>query len=123
MPKEDTCGCGKGRISAYDYKCGHCRTKKESVFVRGLTEKAHQAPGLIVIVGGIPNRTLGSFEYQQVSYSVGDLTAIEKAVLTGEKVCLYHSNREEARSAHLVREFIMDLVQKVILAGNQPKLH
>jgi len=29
-----TCPCGAGKVSAYDGKCGHCRTKKE--------KKAHQ---------------------------------------------------------------------------------
>lgn len=24
-----TCKCGQGKASAYDGKCGHCRTKKE----------------------------------------------------------------------------------------------
>ena len=123
MRKEDTCDCGKGRISAYDYKCGHCRTKEQIAFVRKLTDKAHQAPGLILIVASIPNRTLGELEYQQVRYSIDDLVRIEKAVLNGKKVRLYHSSREEASAAHQVRDFIVDLVQKVILAGNQPKLY
>ena len=24
-----TCRCGKGKVSAYDGKCGHCRNKRE----------------------------------------------------------------------------------------------
>lgn len=25
----EVCPCGKGYVSAYDGKCGHCRTRKE----------------------------------------------------------------------------------------------
>ena len=25
-----TCPCGKGKVSKYDGKCGHCRTKAEA---------------------------------------------------------------------------------------------
>lgn len=28
MSKE-TCGCGRGKVSAHDGKCGNCRTKRE----------------------------------------------------------------------------------------------
>ncbi len=24
-----TCRCGRGKMSAHDFRCGHCRTKKE----------------------------------------------------------------------------------------------
>jgi hypothetical protein len=27
--KTATCRCGKGKVSAYDNKCGHCRSRKE----------------------------------------------------------------------------------------------
>ena len=30
----ETCKCGRGKVSKYDGKCGHCRTRKE--------QKTHQ---------------------------------------------------------------------------------
>ena len=123
MKKPNTCACGKGRISAYDYKCGHCRTKEQAAFARKLQDKAHQAPGLMFIVGTHPVMELGPNEYMKTGYSVEDLKDIEKAVLNGESVTLYHSNHHEAAAAHQMREFITQLVQQVILAGNQPKLY
>lgn len=30
MTKQKVCKCGKGYESAYDKKCGHCRTRKEA---------------------------------------------------------------------------------------------
>lgn len=123
MKKPNTCGCGKGRISAYDYKCGHCRTKEQASFVRKLQDKAHQAPGLMLIVPTPPSTMCGTNEYRQSAYSVEELTAIKKALLNGENVTLYHSYHAEAVMAHRVREFIIQLVQQVILAGNQPKLY
>lgn len=29
-PDRTTCPCGKGKVSAWDGKCGHCRTKAEA---------------------------------------------------------------------------------------------
>lgn len=29
MSDAPTCRCGRGKMSAHDGKCGHCRTKKE----------------------------------------------------------------------------------------------
>lgn len=29
MSKTPTCKCGRGKMSAYDGKCGHCRSRKE----------------------------------------------------------------------------------------------
>ena len=28
-PDRTTCRCGKGKVSAWDGKCGHCRSPKE----------------------------------------------------------------------------------------------
>lgn len=28
-PERVTCRCGKGKVSAWDGKCGHCRNKRE----------------------------------------------------------------------------------------------
>lgn len=28
-PNRITCKCGRGKVSAWDGKCGHCRTKKD----------------------------------------------------------------------------------------------
>ena len=41
---QPTCPCGRGKQSAYDGKCGHCRTKKE--------QKAHWSskPKLAILV-------------------------------------------------------------------------
>jgi hypothetical protein len=38
-----TCRCGKGKVSAWDGKCGHCRTRKE--------QRAHERGGYLDIYG------------------------------------------------------------------------
>ena len=77
----------------------------------------------MLIVGTHPVMELGPNEHMKTGYSVEDLKDIEKAVLNGESVTLYHSNHHEADAAHQVRAFITQVVQQVILAGNQPKLY
>jgi hypothetical protein len=42
-PRAETCRCGKGKVSAYDGKCGHCRTRKE--------QEAHQRGGRFDYLG------------------------------------------------------------------------
>lgn len=41
MSTKTVCNCGRGYASAYDDKCGHCRTKKE-VKARELEEFRHR---------------------------------------------------------------------------------
>lgn len=44
--KQAVCGCGKGYVSLWDNKCGHCRTKKETNALQSLqraTSKKNQA--------------------------------------------------------------------------------
>jgi hypothetical protein len=39
--KNATCRCGKGKVSAYDNKCGHCRSRKEQwAHVQGLLQRS-----------------------------------------------------------------------------------
>lgn len=33
-PNRITCRCGQGKVSAWDGKCGHCRTKREREALR-----------------------------------------------------------------------------------------
>lgn len=33
------CKCGKGYVSAYDGKCGHCRTKREVLEHKKITDQ------------------------------------------------------------------------------------
>ena len=42
-PPRATCRCGKGKVSVYDGKCGHCRTRKE--------QEAHTRGGYLDIHG------------------------------------------------------------------------
>lgn len=41
MTKQKVCKCGRGAVSAYDGKCGHCRTKKERKRHQHLLMKSH----------------------------------------------------------------------------------
>ena len=36
---DKVCKCGKGYVSAYDGKCGHCRTKREVAEHKKLTDQ------------------------------------------------------------------------------------
>lgn len=33
-----TCKCGRGKVSAYDNKCGHCRTNREKLIHKRLLD-------------------------------------------------------------------------------------
>lgn len=37
-PTRVTCKCGKGKVSAWDGKCGHCRTRHEEAIHKLLRE-------------------------------------------------------------------------------------
>lgn len=41
--RPDVCLCGKGYVSQWDGKCGHCRTKKEKEALYKAQQDAHQA--------------------------------------------------------------------------------
>lgn len=44
MSEKQTCKCGKGKVSQYDGKCGHCRTKREREAHRKLTDDLFRNP-------------------------------------------------------------------------------
>ncbi len=37
-PERITCGCGRGKVSAWDGKCGYCRTNRERLADRRMRE-------------------------------------------------------------------------------------
>ena len=37
-PERITCKCGKGKMSAWDNKCGHCRTNKDIIALQRMQD-------------------------------------------------------------------------------------
>jgi len=38
-PQRITCRCGKGKVSAWDGKCGHCRTDKDKLALKRMQDE------------------------------------------------------------------------------------
>lgn len=46
---QEKCNCGRGYMSAWDGKCGHCRTKSDKKVLHNMQKNAVTAPGPVMI--------------------------------------------------------------------------